>query len=272
MRSRPSIRRCARLLLHALPAFATAAEMPAVTAASLFENERLWPYRVTLIEPWQPADREEPLKVGSSGVLIRVEPRGVARIDFSAEGKRQVPIERTDLVESANRIRRGELAKQAPNFVHAIATRLVDSASGTLAGLSPEAIAGRPGFLCVFTDPDDEAFEALAVALAPLRDRHGVVTVLFPQGTHPDARTRERLRSLGWTVPFLYDFLSEPYTRTLIDESTTMPAVLLQTDEGRVVYQGGLRADDVQELTAALDAAFGSAPVPAVATGAGGGR
>jgi len=234
-----------------------AVEAAAVTQANLLVHERFWPYRVALTAPWQPPGREQPLPAGSAGVLIRVERPGVARIDFSADGKYEVPVDRTDLVAGANRIRRGEETKQAPNFTWAIATRLVDSASDELVGLRPSATADRPGFLCVFADPEGGDFEAIAAALAPLRERHGVLTVLFPQGRHPDAHLRERLRALDWKVPFLFDHLSEPYTRTLLPEATPLPWLLLQTNEGRVVFQGAWRQDVVAALRAALDAAFG---------------
>jgi hypothetical protein len=235
---------------------AQAVDPSAVTAANLLDRERFWPYRVTLTEAWQPPGREAPLRAGSTGVLIRIETDGAARIDFSADGKYEVPVDKTDLLENANRIRRGELDKAGPNFVHAIATRLVDSASDSLTGLKPEVVADRPGFLCVFADPSAEEFEDLAAALRPLKERHGVLTILFPQGSHPDAATRERLRALEWTVPFLYDFLAEPYTRTLLADGIPLPAVVLQTNEGRALYQRTWQPNAVEELISALDAAF----------------
>jgi hypothetical protein len=260
--------RSARLLACALLASAAgAAELPDLTAASLLDSERFWPYRVTLTRAWQPEGRQAPLAAGTPGVLIRVEPRGVARVDFSADGKHPVPIGATDLVESANQIRRGELSKPLPNFVHAIRSRLIDPEADTLKGLAPERLTGIPGFLCVFADPAAADFETLVTSVAPLRERHGVVTLLFPQGSHADGGVRERLRALEWKVPFVYDFLSEPYTRTLIDEHTPMPVLLLQTDEGRLVYLGGAGVDDVQALGAALDTAFGSRPIAEAGVG-----
>jgi hypothetical protein len=261
--------RFVRLLACALLASAaSAAELPDLTAASLLDSERFWPYRVALTRAWQPEGREAPLAAGTPGVLIRVEPRGIARVDFSADGKHPVPIEATDLVESANRIRRGELPKQLPNFVHAIRSRLVDPGADTLKGLAPERITGSPGFLCVFADPAAADFETLVASVAPLRERHGVATLFFPQGSYADAGVRERLRALEWKVPFVYDFLSEPYTRTLVDEGAAMPAVLLQTDEGRLVYLGGTDSDDVKALAAALDTEFGARSTAAAEVGA----
>lgn len=250
-------------LIVLLGGLCAAASGPAVqgpvTAAALPSLDAFWPYRVALVEAWQPAGRSEPLRAGTRGILIRVEPDGTARIDFSSMGKYEVPIDKTDLVQNADRIRRGKLAKSGPNFTRAIETHLVDAAGPRLAGLPPQASGRRAGFLCVFVDPGRDDFEALAASLAPLQDRQDVMTILFPQGEHPDAGMRERLRSLGWTVPFVYDFLSEPYTSTLLAAGSPMPALLLQNSEGRVVFQGRWSPGIVPELTSALDRAFGEA-------------
>jgi hypothetical protein len=242
---------------------ATDPDAPAVTEENLLESERFWPYRVTLTAPFHPPGRERPLPVDLRGILVRVEePGDVMRVDFTRDGRWRVPVGVTDVVERANRVRTGELSKIAPNFVHAIAPRLVDAEAGQLRYYDFEATFERPGFLAVFADPRTTGFAELARSLAPLRDRHGVLTVLFPQGRHPDARTKERLHELGWPVPFLLDQVSEGYTRSRLEEGTPLPAVMLQTPEGRVVYQSSWTPQVVQELTRALDAEFGAkAPV-----------
>ena len=60
------------------------------------------------------------MQAGNVGVLIRVEAPGVARVDFGRDGLHEVPVVKTDLVERANQIRRGEAEKLAPNFLLAI--------------------------------------------------------------------------------------------------------------------------------------------------------
>jgi len=234
------------------------AQAQAVTGKNLLANERFWPYHVELTKPWQGAGRSQPLPAGSMGVLIRVEASGLARIDFGRDGLDEVPIEATDLVEDANRIREGKLRKLAPNFVIAIGSRLVDSAGPTLRPYPAAAAATQQGFLAVFADPGADDFAALAEALAPLSKREGVLTILFPQGEHPDDKIREKLSSLGWTVPFVYDFLADTYTRSLVDAKVRLPAIVLQTKEGRVLFQGTWSADAAPKLAAALDDAFGS--------------
>jgi hypothetical protein len=208
-----------------------------------------------LTKAWQPYGRERPLRQGRRGVLIRVEGSGVARVDFGRHGLYEVPVADTDLVDRANRVRRGELNKMGPNFALAIGSRLLHSRS--MRPLGFPAAAERPGFLCVFADPAAKGFAELAAGLAALHDRHGVWTILFPQGDHPDAKVSEQLESLNWTVAVVYDYLSEAYTRTLLPEETPLPALVLQTNEGRVLFESGWKADVVPALTAALDEAFG---------------
>lgn len=227
------------------------AEGAAVTEQNLLASERYWPYHVALTKP------HAPLRAGTTGVLIRVETAGAARIDFGRDGLREVPVASTDLVERANRVRRGELAKRAPNFVLAIAPRLVDTSAEKPAQYGLERTAGQRGFLTVFADPEAESFRKLAKALAPLAQREGLLTILFPQGDHPDPVVFDALRAVGWTVPFVYAHLSGPYTRSLLPDGSPRPALLLQTPEGRVLFQSGWREGAAAELGAAVDRALG---------------
>ena len=238
-----------------------------VTKQNLLASDRFWPYQVSLVQPWKPPGLEKPLGAGTRGVLIRVEDSARARIDFGRNGRFSVPIDATDLVENANRIRRGELTKMAPNFALAIGSRLVDSGAERMLPFGLPAAAERPGFLCVFADPGAEGFAQLAAALAPLQERNGVLTVLFPEGEHPDAQVRERLRSLGWTVPFLYDFLAESYTRSLLSGGTSLPALILQTNEGRVLLERSWSAELVPEVERALETDFPPVTPPASRAG-----
>ncbi len=252
-----------RLLLLALTAALPVTDVPvhrvaepgaaAVTESTLLEIERFWPYQVARTQD------------GLVGVLIRVEPGGVARIDFGRDGRAELPVAQTDLVARANQVRTGELEKVAPNFVLALGPRLVDSASDTLRPYPFPIVTEKPGFVCVFADPDAPSFAGIAATLAPLQERHGVTTILFPQGEHPDPELREKLRAAKWTVPFVYDHLAESYTRSLLEEGTKPPVVLLLTSEGRVLYESAWHPGAVPELTLALDRAFGGKPASAAA-------
>lgn len=229
---------------------------PAVTAANVLENDTFWPYRVALVEPWRPVPQAEPLPTELEGVLVRVESGGVARIDFGRGGVQRVPVDKTDLVQRANRLRLGEDEKAMPNLAYQVAPRLVDATSETPRAYPlPDSMAKR-GFLCVFADPDAPDFAELAKALAPLADHPGVLTILFPQGEHPDEKLRESLRARGWNVAFVLDFMSEAYTATLIDPGTPMPVVQLQTNEGRMVLEGPWKPGLEKKLRAALDTSF----------------
>lgn len=232
---------------------------PPVTEENLLENERFWPYRVRVMSAWPPEGVRLPAR--TVGVLVRVEPSGVARVDFGADGRFEIPIEKTDLVERANRVRLGTLHKAGPNFVHAIGPRLVDTAFQAPRNVPIEQVFEPPGFLAVFAAPEE--FAGLAESLGPLHGRHGVWTVLFPQGQHHDAVVRRELRELRWEVPFVYDVMSEGYTRSRLSEGTPLPAVMLQTPEGRLLFQSSWSSDALPRLVAALDAAFAGPVEPA---------
>jgi hypothetical protein len=232
----------------------------AVTRENLFASERFWPYQVALVGDWTPAEGARPIPSGSTGVLVRMETGERTRIDFGRDGIHSVPLAQTDLLERANRVRRGELSKTAPNFVLALGPRLVDPAADPIRPFPLAAVFGHPGFLSVFADSDQ--LESMALALAPLAGRHGVLTLVLPQGEVPDARIGEQLRRLGWRVPFVYDHLAEAYTPSLLSEGLRMPAVMLQTAEGRVLFQSTWGSDVGARLAAALEAEFGAEPAP----------
>jgi hypothetical protein len=219
---------------------------------------------VALVQAWQPPGGQKPLGKGTRGVLIRVETAEVARVDFARSGLHDVPIAATDLLANANRIRRGELAKSEPNFLQAVGTRLVDPASGTPTAFAPERALAQRAFLCVFADPSAEGFADLARGLAPQRERSGMLTILFPQTDHGDSEVAATLQALGWTAPFVTGRLSELYTRTLLPAQATLPALLLQTGEGRLLFASPWKEGVASELKAALDQALPERPSGAI--------
>ena len=231
---------------------------PEITQQNLLASERFWPYRVTLVEAWQPPGQKKPLRKGDAGVLVRIEKSGVARIDFGGEGVIDTPVGRTDLLQNANRIRTGQLDKMAPNFLMAIGPRLVDSREESPRGMSADDLLPYQGYLCVFADVNAEGFDELARALTPLNGLRGVATVLFPQSRSGDAAISKRLRALEWKVPFVFDYLSEGYTDSLVGAHPALPMILLQTSEGRVVFQGRWQPSLTSEIRAKLDQAFGT--------------
>ncbi len=243
-----------------LPGFSAAdPQAPPVTAGNVLEQERFWPYRVSLAEDWTPPGGP-PLEAGLMGVLLRLEPGGKARVDFGRDGLQEVPVAATDLVERANGVREGTLDKIAPNLLHAVGPRLADPAAPAPSPYPMAAAAGHRAFLSVYADPLAEGFDDLVASLEPLRQREGLLTMFFPQGRIPDLDVRRQLREMGWTVPFVLDHLAEPYTRVQLGEEVALPAVQLQTAEGRVLFRSAWQPGAMAGLAAALDRAL-SAPV-----------
>jgi hypothetical protein len=221
-----------------------------VTEENLAASERFWPYQVALTGRRGETGR---IPAGVTGVLIRVEAGGLARVDFGRDGLLEVPIGETDLLERANRIRLGEAEKLAPNLVLAIGPRLLDSAAASPAPFDVQRVSEHRFVLCVFADPAADGFEDLARSLAPLREHGELLTVLFAQGEHADAWVRDRLRERSWTVPFVYDHLAEAYTASLLGARATLPAVLLLTAEGSVLLERPFTPEVAPELRETLE-------------------
>jgi hypothetical protein len=230
---------------------------PPVTQENLLASERFWPYHVEFPEPWLPPGSETAIRPGTRGVLVRVESPDLARVDFGRHGVHQVPVGKTDLIQRANGVRLGQVDKLAPNFVHAIGPRLMRSTSEQPLPVQFRETFEPPGFLAVFADPGGEGFAELAAALAPLNGRHGVWTVLFPQGGHGDPEVHAQLRSTGWEARYVRDFLTLGYTRSRLREGIPLPAVALETREGRLLFEGAWRPEVAAKLEAALDESFG---------------
>ena len=60
-----------------------------ITSENLFQNERYWPYHVILEEAWKPRGFQGESfawEQGTVGVLVRVEPGGLLRVDFGRFG------------------------------------------------------------------------------------------------------------------------------------------------------------------------------------------
>jgi hypothetical protein len=238
-----------------------------VTEANLLASERFWPYHVGLTAPWKPADRDSAPPVGVNGVLLRVEEGGIAHIDFGRDGRFEVPVGVTDLVERANRIRRGELEKSAPNYVLAVGPRLLDPSHPMIPTYPFPRVLDHRYFLAVFADPMSSDFPGLAAALAPLRERGDLLTILFPQGGHPVPEVRDRLVALQWEVPFVRDYLVGPYTRSQLGgDPLALPCTMLHTAEGRVLHRTLGAVPSVQDVTAALDRLASSSSDPSATT------
>jgi len=236
-------------------------QAPPVEAGNLLANERFWPYRVALTREWKPAGAEKPLAAKTTGVLVRVESTGLARIDFGRHGLFAVPPDATDLVAQANAIRLGKEKKKAPNFLLAIAPRVLSTEDEKVRAVRYRELADEEMFLCVFVDPKSTEWLQIASVLATRRPTEGLLTILFPQGRIPDERMHRDLRRLGWKTAFVFDHLSEPYTQSLVAEEPAHPRLLLQTAEGRVLYAGAWSPGAVAALEEAI--AVGLSPEPA---------
>lgn len=232
---------------------ATNAASGRVTVETLHENERFWPYRIQLVEPWRPVGFEGRFGWGV-GVLVRVEPDGSLRVDFAEHGVHRVPAGATDVIEKANRIRTGELEKSLPNLVVWLSGRLLDPTKTPIRPLEKLKIDGAARFLLVFADPAAPDFSKLAKDVGDVRARPGLVKLLLPQGDRRDGGVANLCRAADWRDAFLLDRFTPAYTRSLLDADLALPAVMLISAEGRRIHAAswspGLGANIEAVLTA----------------------
>jgi hypothetical protein len=75
-----------------------------------------------------------------------------------------------------------------------------------------------------------------------------------------------RLNAIDWKVPFVLGRMAPLYNESLLGAGAVLPAVSLQTNEGRVLFQESWSPEVVGKLSAALDTAFGGAGSPTTRT------
>ena len=234
------------------------AGLPATPADEIdvLEREYLWPYRVALVTAWDDGGRrQKPIPSGRTGVLIRIEGAGRARVDFGRDGLAVVPVEATDLRSRMAAVASGELEKDAPNLVMAIGPRMLEASRGLPQVVSFLRVGEFERFLCVFFEVDvsDTELADLARMLQRLTDgRSELVTVLFPIGEQKDPVFARRLHETGWDATFLPDHLADTYVMSLIGEDSTLPRVQLSTAEGRVLFEDEWSEDALSKLSTVL--------------------
>jgi hypothetical protein len=238
-----------------LPAHVVAnANAPVVTHANALASELFWPYQVALTQDWT-APSGKQLNAGLTGVLIRLDTAGNARVDFGRDGLHTLPLGFTDFLARANAVRTGAATKVAPNFTYAIAPRLVDALREQPRRLSFDESFENTAYLAVFSAADGGEISSLAKALTPLVAPHSrVMLTLFAMGERPDPELHAELRKVGWPGAFVMDHLAEAYARTLLDDVAATPQLALYSAEGRELWRGDASAQSLAGLRGALEA------------------
>ncbi|MFQ5416562.1 MAG: hypothetical protein ACE5FL_05860 [Myxococcota bacterium] len=229
---------------------------PEVTPQNLFLNDFFWPFRVSLKQDYSPTGAEATLPAGP-GVLVRVGPKGTARIDFASRGVFDVPIELTDLVESSNRLRRGQETKMAPNLVLTIGNKLIDSTGDRIHVFHLPRNSPISALLCVYVDLTASGFADLAEALSGFEGRSDIEVVVIPQTTLHDLGAWKRFREVGLRAPFVRERYREPFMRSLLprDHASELPYLQLATKDGRILAEGRFQGRLPAAIERSLDRA-----------------
>jgi len=235
-----------------------------VTAADLHTRERFWPEGVALTQTLDVEGRAAPLPSGTRGVLVRVGPDARLVADFGRDGVHAIPIEATDAVVGANRIRLGEETKLGPNVSLMLGPRLLQIRGTSTVLFGFEEARGQAGFMIVVADPESEGFPKLASAMRELAAPSGVLSVLLPVGRRGDDVVVKRLNTVDWQPAFVFSHMAEAYARALAPEGIDAPAVLIVSSEGRLL----LAEEWTGALPEALESVFRDAYPERTASGA----
>lgn len=221
-----------------------------LTAENIREHEKFWPTNVAMVSGWTPEAGTAPLLAGYRGALIRVEGKDRVRVAFGRHGNHEVPIDRTDLVERANQIRRGELHKVAPCFLAHFGTQFIELLGDEVSPVQTPRIAYAKRFLLVLADPRAPGFEEAAKTLAPLRETHPDLQILyFPIGLAHEAfaPVRDVLTRSGFMVPFAYPAAADVHARALFGRLPSSAEAVLISPEGRILERFPLDAPDLAD-------------------------
>ena len=210
-----------------------------ITSENLFQNERYWPYHVILEEAWKPRGFQGESfawEQGTVGVLVRVEPGGLLRVDFGRFGVHEVPISATTVLERANQIQRGERSKAAPNFVVAVIRRCLSLEGSPPQYWTAASVAEVDRFVLVAGEPGSESLRRRLKKLTPLAEDKGTAFVLLPHGSHRmDPAVIEKARSDGWPGCVVHSRFSDAYRHSIFGEDAERTAAIIQTPEGRIL-------------------------------------
>lgn len=226
--------------------------VPAVTFENLSGSERFWPY-------WVALTKEQPgatVPLGLTGVLLRIESDNRAVIDFGRDGIHFVPVIDTDLVERAERIRNGTEKKDAPNFTYLIGARLVQSSAETIVPLPFEAACGKTTYLCVFIPTEQNLIEQITGEMKDLAIPNEIMPILFPIGETHDNLVFARLKKAKCTWSFVYNHLAETYTHSLLPGGLSAPAIVMVSNEGRIIFSAAWSTSAIADLQEKLNLGF----------------
>ena len=166
--------------LFVLAGMLLAGEKTPVTVENIYERSELWPFNVSIA-----SEKDDQLLGGGfPGILLRIEDGGkIALIDYGRDGLHRVPVEDTDLIENANKIDDGRLAKDFPNFVRYTTNMFATRKMGqkNMRPIDPDTLAGYEKILLIYCNESvfaDDNFRASYKELQ--RDLKFVIPLMVP--------------------------------------------------------------------------------------------
>jgi len=205
-------------------------------ADPILTNSGFWPYRVSLVEPYESALGS--LRSGVTGVLIRVETddNGEAQlvVDFGRNGLCRLPTDLTDIETQIEQIESGVIVKSLPNYVQMLANKFALLLPDLNYKLKLEEFEDYDGFVFVYAHAL-ESVETLLdqVSLIPGNEKY--IPLVLPQSDLDGEVLRQTIREHPITAGVLFTHLVGPYQQTLAHDVGSGDVIVVTDMDGRIL-------------------------------------
>lgn len=243
-------------LLITLLAFATAgAALQSADPTFSFKDalaipSKFWPTLVNTVKEIDlevKSGRAATISEGTRAVVIRLEPSGQLLVDFGREGIHLVDPSATNFVELSHAVANGKIDKLYGIMAGMIAQRLtIPTESGELLPYSFKTVNESDYFMLAYIEDDAGQFRVLSdfqKTSSELLKSTATTFLLMPTFDYRNKELSARLHAAGVRVPFMYDYLVKPYTKTM-SHKPQPPALIVTDANGRILerYEGSLEA------------------------------
>ena len=219
------------------PLYAVEAPLDLISE-SLPGHSDFWPPKIHLTEDVE--TRKGTLSAGQRGVLLRIEGGpAIAVVDFGRDGIHEVPLDKTDALATARRIKDGEKDKPLPNYLSMLGPpKLFHAVEGKMKAISLHETGDWKGFFLLYLSVEDLDWAALAGLLQENKDlirKTGLQPLLLPLSRVEDAELFQKIREHSLPVAVMHGFLGFSFLNALAHHPGDGPLFVATDLNGKIL-------------------------------------
>lgn len=209
-----------------------------LTSQSLPAHSDFWPPKIHLTGDVE--TRTGTFSTGQRGVLLRIEGNpAIAVVDFGRDGIHEVPLDQTDALATARRIKDGEEPKPLPNYLSMLGPpKLFRAVEGKMKAIPLHETGDWKGFLFLYLPVEDLDWTAFAGLLEENKDlvrKTGLQPLLLPLSRIKDAELFQKLKEYSLPVAVMHDFLGFSFLNALAHQPGDGPLFVATDLNGKVI-------------------------------------